>query len=112
MARSSAMRSEQTRSTGSGRGHTASGVNVGDGERILSLAAGAVLGLYGVARIRLSGVLLAALGGALVYRGLRGYCNLYGLLGVDRAGTVTGEKVGNLGVKIEREITANGAPDT
>jgi uncharacterized membrane protein len=76
------------------------------------MVGGAVLGLYGLARIRLSGVVLAALGGALVYRGLSGSCNLYRFLGVDRAGTLTGETVGNRGVKIERDIMVSAAPDT
>jgi uncharacterized membrane protein len=102
----------QTPSTGSGRGHTARGINVGNGERIFSVVGGAVLGLYGLGRIRISGLALAALGGALLYRGLTGHCNIYGSLGIDRASTLTGETRGNRGIKIEREITVAAAPDS
>ena len=58
-------------------------INVGSTERIVSILGGAVLGLYGLGRIRLSGVALAALGGALIYRGVTGHCNVYESLGVD-----------------------------
>jgi uncharacterized membrane protein len=112
MASGSTMRNDPSRSGEARRGHAASGVNVGDGERMLSALAGAVLGLYGLARIRLSGLVLAGLGGALVYRGLGGHCSLYRLLGIDRAATLTGERVGNRGIKIEREVTVAAPPET
>ena len=94
------------------RGHTARGINVGDAERIFSILGGAVLGLYGLGRIRLSGVALTALGGALIYRGLTGHCKAYESLGIDRASTLTGETRGNRGIKIEREIVVNASPET
>ncbi len=93
------------------RGHTARGINVGSAERIFSILGGAVLGLYGLARIRFSGVALAALGGALVYRGVTGHCGAYQSLGIDRAATLTGETRGNRGVKIERDVVVNATPD-
>jgi uncharacterized membrane protein len=93
------------------RGHTAQGINVGNAERIFSILGGAALGLYGLGRIRISGVAFAALGGALIYRGLTGYCKAYESLGIDRASTLTGETRGNRGVKIEREIVVNGPPE-
>jgi uncharacterized membrane protein len=101
-----------TRSVGSSQGHTAKGVNVGDMERLLSMLGGAVVGLYGLRRIRLSGLALAALGGALLYRGLSGHCKMYEALGVDRAATLTGETRGNRGVKIDREVTVSAPADT
>ncbi len=94
------------------QGDYARGVNVSDGERLFSVVGGAVLGLYGLGRIRLSGLVLAALGGALVYRGLTGQSRLYRGLGVNRASTLTGETLGNRGVKLDREITVHGSPDT
>ncbi|HMH52379.1 MAG TPA: SRPBCC family protein [Candidatus Acidoferrum sp.] len=96
---------------GSARGHTARGINVGNAERIFSVLGGVVLGLYGLGRIRLSGVAFAALGGALVYRGMTGHCKAYESLGIDRASTLTGETRGNRGVKIEREIVVNAPPE-
>jgi uncharacterized membrane protein len=94
------------------RGHTARGINVGSSERIFSILGGAVLGLYGLARIRLSGVVLAALGGALIYRGVTGHCGAYESLGIDRAATLTGETRGNRGVKVERDVLVNASADT
>jgi uncharacterized membrane protein len=93
------------------RGHTARGINVGNAERIVSILGGAVLGLYGLGRIRLSGVAFAALGGAMIYRGVTGHCKAYQSMGIDRAATLTGETRGNRGVKIEREIVVNASPE-
>ena len=47
-------------------------VNVGDGERAVSVAAGAIIGLLGLSRGSLPGLLGAAVGGAMVYRGVTG----------------------------------------
>jgi uncharacterized membrane protein len=113
MVTESAMRTDsQAGSMGSRQGHTARGVNVGNRERMLSALGGAALGLYGLGRLRLGGLVLAALGGALVYRGLSGHCRMYGALGIDGASTLTGETRGNRGVKIERAITVHAPPDT
>jgi uncharacterized membrane protein len=97
---------------GSPQGDFARGINVGGAERAFSLMGGAVLGLYGLGRIRLGGVLLAGLGGALVYRGLTGHCRLYRALGIDRSSTVTGETKGNRGIKIERHVVLQTPADT
>src|SRR5262245_5719274 len=86
-------------------------VNVGSTERILCLLGGVALGLYGLRRIRVSGIALAALGGTLAYRGLTGHCNVYEAFGIDRPSTLTGEILGNRGVKIEREITVDASPE-
>jgi uncharacterized membrane protein len=86
-------------------------INVGSTERILSILGGAVVGLYGLGRIRLSGIAFAALGGALIYRGVTGHCNVYQALGMDRPSTLKGETRGQRGVKIEREITIEASPE-
>ena len=61
-------------------------VNVGSGERVASTLGGAVLAGLGVARGGVSGLALAALGGALVYRGSTGHCSAYSAMGVSTAG--------------------------
>ena len=94
------------------QGDDARGVNLSDGERWLSVLGGTVLGLYGLGRIRLGGLVLAALGGALVYRGVTGRGRVHGRLGVNRASTLTGETLGNRGIKIDREITVHAPADT
>lgn len=112
MAMDNAIRTNgRKRSSDRGQGHSARGINVGNGERILSVAGGTVLGLWGLGRIRLSGLVLAALGGAVFYRGMTGHCSLYESLGVDRSSTLTGETRGNRGVKIERETLVHASPD-
>lgn len=102
-------RNAQAESTA--RGHTARGVNVGAEERMFSVLGGVALGLYGLARIRLSGLVLAGLGGALLSRGLSGHCRFYAALGLGRAATLTGETRGNRGIKIQREVAVNAQPE-
>ena len=83
--------------------------NVGGTERWVSGLGGATLALWGLRRASLPGLLAAAVGGALAWRGLSGWCNLYGALGIDRAGTTP--TVGNLGVKIDRDVVVAAPPE-
>lgn len=58
--------------------------NLGDTERNLSIAAGAAIGLIGLMKSRgLVRLAALALAGALLNRGVSGYCALYEKLGVD-----------------------------
>jgi uncharacterized membrane protein len=84
-------------------------VNVGERERMLSAIAGGALALYGLGRGSLGGLLLAGLGAALGYRGITGHCSMYEKLGIDAGGAQ--RTVGNLGVKIDREIVVNAPPE-
>lgn len=84
-------------------------VNVGDTERMISAIAGGALTLYGLRRGSLGGLLVAGVGAALGYRGITGYCHLYDRLGIDSGGAR--HNVGNLGVKIDREIVVNATPE-
>jgi uncharacterized membrane protein len=60
-------------------------VNVGAIERKVSLAAGSILALLGIARRDLPGLLIAGVGGGLLYRGATGHCHTYEALGIDTA---------------------------
>ena len=71
-------------SGGPAKGPDAS-LNVGETERWLSSAGGAALALAGLARGDLMGLGLAAVGGALVYRGMTGHCHLFEALGMNTA---------------------------
>jgi uncharacterized membrane protein len=84
-------------------------VNVGETERMISAIAGGALALYGLRRGSLGGLLVAGIGAALGYRGITGNCQLYEKLGIDAGGGR--RNVGNLGVKIDKEIVVNAAPD-
>jgi uncharacterized membrane protein len=60
-------------------------INVGPGERKLCTAAGAALALLGLSRHNLPGLVIAGLGGGLLYRGLTGHCAIYEKLGLSSA---------------------------
>jgi uncharacterized membrane protein len=81
--------------------------NVGDRERWASGLGGGALALWGLRRASLPGLAVAAVGAALAWRGLSGSCALYRALGIDRAD----HTVGNLGVKIERDIVVAAPPE-
>jgi len=55
-------------------------INVGHTERLLSLVGGGVLAVMGIRRPNVTGAALALVGGALVARGLTGYCPVYSLI--------------------------------
>jgi uncharacterized membrane protein len=59
-------------------------VNVGDGERWLSLLGGGLLALYALRR-SLGTIVLVCGAGALLYRGWRGQCALYQAMGLSTA---------------------------
>lgn len=92
-----------------GRGEERASVNVGDNERMLSAIVAGALALYGLRRRSLGGLLLAGVGAALGYRSLTGHCPLYERLGIDAGGAQ--RNVGNLGVKIDREVTVAAPPE-
>lgn len=94
-----------------GRGDFASGVNVGDGERVVSVVAGGALLLYGLARGAVGGLALAALGAGLAYRGLVGHSILYRRLGIDRTSHAGGRVRGNLGIKLEQAVVVVAPPE-
>jgi uncharacterized membrane protein len=76
---------------------------------MLSAIAGGAQAHYGLRRGTLGGLLVAGIGAALGYRGVTGYCHLYDKLGIDAGGAR--RNVGNLGVKIDREVVVNATPD-
>jgi uncharacterized membrane protein len=94
-----------------GLGDYARGKNVDPVERVMSVAAGAALTLFGLRRFSLLRLGVAALGAKLVQRGISGHCPVYERLGVTTA-TGSGEGVrGNLGTKVERSIVVYAPPD-
>jgi uncharacterized membrane protein len=57
--------------------------NVGQMERLIGGIAGVAMVYLGLKRASLPGLLVAGLGGALVYRSTTGYCPAYGMMGID-----------------------------
>jgi uncharacterized membrane protein len=74
---------EQARQYFSQANPDAAGPNVGHNERLVSSLAGACLLAGGLSSHRKGSLLLAGLGGALLYRGMSGTCHLYKALGVN-----------------------------
>ena len=60
-------------------------VNVGQGERIASAALGSALTLFGLSRFSFKGLLMAATGGILLYRGTTGHCPAFSAAGISTA---------------------------
>jgi len=89
-------------------------LNVGRNERIISATGGGILGLIGLARRSLPGLGLAALGGALLYRGLSGRCPAYEMMHLDTSeqphGPMTSVPAGK-GIKIEESIVIQAPPE-
>jgi uncharacterized membrane protein len=67
-------------SSSNGRGGH-SEVNVGEFERQASMIGGAVLAVCGLLRGSVSGLGLAVIGGAMVWRGYTGHCEMYHAMG-------------------------------
>jgi uncharacterized membrane protein len=87
-------------------GHT----NVSNPERWFSVVAGAALAAYGLTRRSIGGTLLAAIGGALTWRGATGHCPLYGSLGISTADEESDRDVSvpyGRGVRVEKSVTIN-----
>jgi uncharacterized membrane protein len=80
--------------------------NVGTAERVVSVLGGGLLAAYGLRRGTSMGLLSALAGGALVYRGVTGHCDVYQTLGLtsaehnERTAIPSGQ-----GVKFEESVT-------
>jgi len=87
-----------------------SGRNISDVEKWVSLAAGAGLTLYGLAKARKHGWLFATLGGMLVERGATGHCRVYEAMNINTAGTGDDTRRalgGSAGEIVEESVTIN-----
>lgn len=85
-------------------------INVNQQERWLSGLSGSALVWYGLRHGGWSGLLLAAAGGGLLYRGLTGHCELYAALGVNSSAEQRPRSASvqhGAGIKIEKSVTIN-----
>lgn len=91
-----------------GRRHKVSETNVSETERIVSGVGGGALAAYGLSRGDWIGVGLLGLGAMLLQRGVRGYCDVYGAMGVNTAEKQNAVSVkASSGVKVEKAVTIN-----
>jgi len=90
--------------------------NVAEPERWLSVVAGSALAAYGLTRRSISGAVMAAIGGAFVWRGATGKCPIYDQLGISTADDGTQQKSQvsipyRKGIRVEKSATID-APAT
>ena len=87
-------------------------VNVGDAERWASAIAGGAIAFAGLKSRSVLGLVGAALGGALLYRGLAGNCPAYSALGFDTADhdAAAPEDYFSRGIHVEESMTINRTP--
>jgi len=81
-------------------------LNVGSSERIVSVAGGSILALLGAARRDWIGLLIASVGGGLVYRGATGRCPMYGALGID-----TADQTAHRGIHVAESLLVDKPPE-
>ena len=86
---------------------TSSRINVGTNERIASLAGGALLVYFGLKKFSLIRLSLAGTGGAMLYRGLTGYCPINAQIGRDSSEAGRGTKP----IEIETSLTVERPPE-
>jgi uncharacterized membrane protein len=81
--------------------------NVGETERYTSIASGAVVALFGLARRDPLGLVLAGVGGALLYRGATGNCPLYSALEINTTETEEDRRaaLASRGVRVTQAFT-------
>src|SRR5918911_1496132 len=101
--------------TGTESAEGSKSVNLSEIERWGSAIGGGALAVYGLTRGTMGGVALALVGGAILYRGLTGHCEMYEAMGINTAGTE--ERGPNVsvpaerGIKVEKSLTINRPPE-
>jgi uncharacterized membrane protein len=90
-------------------------VNVNRTERTISTVTGGALALAGLRMRSLPGLLMAALGGGLVYRGVSGHCPAYSALGIDTSvpddeDGASPEEYFERGIHVEQSMTVERTP--
>jgi uncharacterized membrane protein len=89
-------------------------INVNETERVVSGVVGGALTLLGLSRRSVPGLLMAGIGGAMVYRSVTGHCHLYGALGINTAvdadQAARPEDYFERGIHVEECYTVNKTP--
>lgn len=88
--------------------------NVGPTERWLTALGGTALAAYGLSKRGAAGWAMAGLGGALLARGVTGYCPAYKQLRINNARHGQAEPVDfyEYGIQVSRAVTINTSPQT
>ncbi len=59
-------------------------INLDKNERLISLAAGLFMVIYGLVRLPLTAVMALIGGSYFIYRAIKGHCHIYAQLGLDK----------------------------
>jgi uncharacterized membrane protein len=90
-------------------------INVGSPERKWSTYAGAALVVLGLARGKLGGLAMAAVGGSVLYRGITGHCPIYQAVGIttvdEERDAAQPEDYFERGIHLEQAVTVNKSPE-
>ncbi len=90
--------------------------NVSEPERWISVILGTAVAAYGLKMRSVPGLVLGAVGGALVWRGATGHCMVYESLGLSTASDSPHDDSNvsvpyGRGVRVEKSVTINAAPE-
>lgn len=87
--------------------------NVGQSERAVSVAAGSILALLGLSRRTLPGLVIAGVGGAMLYRGSTGHCPMYEALDLDTAHEAGEEQedISQRGIHVAQAMLVHKSPE-
>ncbi len=89
--------------------------NVSSPERWFSVVAGSAMAAYSLTRRSKAGLVVAALGGAMVWRGATGHCMTYEILGISTNGDADDDRQVSVpyghGVRVEKSVTVNASPE-
>ena len=86
-------------------------VNVNDAERLVSSALGSVMVYSGLKRGSIGGLLVAGLGGGLIYRSYTGHCGIYKALGRTSARAASPGQYQTRGINVQEAITISKPAD-
>ena len=88
-------------------------VNVNEQERMVSGGVGAMLTLLGITRRSIPGLIMAGIGGSLLYRAATGHCHMYDALGIDsnqRDAGASPQAYFNRSIQVCHSFTVNRTP--
>jgi uncharacterized membrane protein len=84
--------------------------NISDAERWISVIFGSAVTAYGLKMRNIPGLVVGAVGAALIHRGATGHCHVYEAMGLSTATPEQGDQVSvpyGKGVRVEKAVTIN-----
>ncbi|HYI10096.1 MAG TPA: SRPBCC family protein [Thermoanaerobaculia bacterium] len=87
--------------------------NISEPERWISVVLGSAVAVYGLKMRSIPGLVVGAVGGALMWRGATGHCVVYESMGLSTV-EETGDNVSipyGKGIRVEKSVTINASPE-